>query len=495
MAASLDRSRTLLLCVCALLISSALFFFGTSLHPIWLLVWFAPLPVLLIAPRIGALPAFGTAALAWFAGGFNMWHYAGVLHIPLPAILTILGVPSCIFGLLVLLHRALLRRGHLWRAALSFPMLWVTYEYIASITSPHSTFGNIGYTQMNFLPVLQIASITGIWGISFCVFLFPAAASAILTKSAGRRPAGPLALAICGFLGAVISYGSLRLHFTPPAEHHVTVVLMSSDIRGNILAESDADSLRLLRDYSAQIGRLSGQLEGTRADGSALVIVLPEKIGVVSDQATHEMDALFQSSSARANASILVGLDRGAEIRRSNEARLYSPQGTLEAIYDKHHLIPRFESVDLPGTQRIVLSQPSGIWGIEICKDMDFPALSRQYGRDDVGLLLVPAWDFELDGWLHGRMAVLRGVESGLTIARAAKQGLLTLSDDRGRILAQAGSGDAPFSTLIASAPVWHDRTLYSQWGDWFAWLNIAAPIPLLASLFLHRRTAYARRS
>jgi apolipoprotein N-acyltransferase len=54
-----------------------------------------------------------------------------------------------------------------------------------------------------------------------------------------------------------------------------------------------------------------------------------------------------------------------------------------------------------------------------ICKDMDFPGLSREYGQDDTALLLVPAWDFELDGWLHGRMAILRGVESGFSIARA----------------------------------------------------------------------------
>jgi apolipoprotein N-acyltransferase len=50
--------------------------------------------------------------------------------------------------------------------------------------------------------------------------------------------------------------------------------------------------------------------------------------------------------------------------------------------------------------------------------------------------VLVPAWDFTLDGWLHDRMAVMRGVESGFTVVRAAKQALLTVSHDRGRILA-----------------------------------------------------------
>jgi apolipoprotein N-acyltransferase len=119
---------------------------------------------------------------------------------------------------------------------------------------------------------------------------------------------------------------------------------------------------------------------------------------------------------------------------------------------------------------------------MQICKDMDFPALSRQYGARGVGLLLVPAWDFTLDGWLHGRMAVLRGVESGFTIVRAAKQGVLTVSDDRGRILAQQDAATVPFASLVATAPIRHDSTLYVRWGDWFAWLNAAGLVTLLFS-------------
>jgi apolipoprotein N-acyltransferase len=139
--------------------------------------------------------------------------------------------------------------------------------------------------------------------------------------------------------------------------------------------------------------------------------------------------------------------------------------------------------VDQPGTTITVLDRPSGVWGIEICKDMDFPRLSRDYSAKGVGLLLVPAWDFTLDGWLHGRMAMMRGVESGFTIVRAAKQGILSVSDDRGRVLAEQDAATVHFASLVAMAPVRHDDTLYARWGDWFAWLNVAALIALLFSL------------
>jgi apolipoprotein N-acyltransferase len=95
-------------------------------------------------------------------------------------------------------------------------------------------------------------------------------------------------------------------------------------------------------------------------------------------------------------------------------------------------------------------------------------------GGAGVGLMLVPAWDFDEDRSFHGHMAVMRGVESGFGVVRSAKQGYLTVSDDRGRILAETLSGSAPFATLLAAVPAVHDTTLYLLLGDWFAWLVLA---------------------
>ena len=141
-------------------------------------------------------------------------------------------------------------------------------------------------------------------------------------------------------------------------------------------------------------------------------------------------------------------------------------------------MLPPFESKFTVGNSQTTLQQPR--WGVTICKDMDFPGLSREYGRDGVGLLLVPAWDFDADGWLHGRMAILRGVEDGFSIARAPRHGILSVSDSRGRVLAERSTAAAPFSTILTQVPVNHEATLYSRAGDWFAWCCITLLLGLL---------------
>ncbi|MEO6969339.1 MAG: hypothetical protein ABI217_00400, partial [Chthoniobacterales bacterium] len=97
--------------------------------------------------------------------------------------------------------------------------------------------------------------------------------------------------------------------------------------------------------------------------------------------------------------------------------------------------------------------------------------------------------DFGLDGWLHSRMAVLRAVENGFALARAGRNGLLTLSDNRGRILAEVATVPGRFVSISGRVNVVHETTLYTRTGDWFAWLCVATFVVLLVSHFLPMRT------
>jgi apolipoprotein N-acyltransferase len=464
--------------------SSLALFFGTGLHPLWWLTWVIPIPVLLLATRSSAALTFLAALISWFLGSLNMWGILRhVLQVPLTAVLAFLILPGCFFALGVLLFRRWARAGIPIAAALGFAAFWVAYEYALASTSIHGTYGNLAYNQMNFLPILQIASLTGIWGISFCIMLFAATVAALFSAHAASRGKSILAVCVAVFLLFVLAFGEWRLHAPQHAAASVSVGLLASDLPQNVMPSQPQDALRLISEYAAQTQTLLKQ--------GAQVVVAPEKIVVVQDENIKAVDDLFAAQASSSGSVLLIGVARRAPNEWFNEARVYTPANPSPLLYEKHHMLPPFESKFTVGNSRTLLPQPSGLWGVTICKDMDFPALSREYGRQGVGLLLVPAWDFDADGWLHSRMAILRGIEDGFSIARAPRHGILTLSDNRGRILAERSTSAAPFATILAQVPVAHETTFYSRAGNWFPWCCIA----LLLAVLLFARPRPIRAS
>jgi apolipoprotein N-acyltransferase len=257
------------------------------------------------------------------------------------------------------------------------------------------------------------------------------------------------------------------------------VGLVASDLRENIITVKPEDTIRLMRSYADEAQILAAQ--------GAKVVVIPEKVGVLLDSELPKVDPMFRDAAQKSGAKIVIGVIHPTTGGRWNEARLYAPNGEIRT-YEKHHMLPAFESDLTVGTSRTEWDESSGHWGMEICKDMDFPELSREYGNDGTALLIVPAWDFVADGWLHGRMAMLRGVESGFTIVRAPKHGILTVTDDTGRVLAERVTGAEPFTSLVAAAPVRHSDTVYARLGDWFALLNVAMAAFLLVRAIVRRK-------
>ncbi len=213
------RSPKFLVIIGTGLASAAFSYLGTGLQPIWWMLWLAPVPVLALAPRIRNSTAFLLGSVAWLIGEMNQWNYARhEIELPWQIMILYFVVPAAVFGLGVLFVRSFLRGGLLFLAALAFPVYWVAYEYLTAIASPHSTWGNLAYTQMNCLPVIQIASIIGLWGISFIVFLFAGTIAALLSGIGNPRQRGALAVTIGIVVCPFFLFGEWRLRSNPSAE-------------------------------------------------------------------------------------------------------------------------------------------------------------------------------------------------------------------------------------------------------------------------------------
>lgn len=461
-----------LLVLAAIPLSAAAYFWCYGLQPIWWLMWLAPLPLLLVAPRLPAWAAASMSFVAMTLAGFDMWRYHHELQFPLWLMLASLLEPSVVLAFAVVLYRAFVLRNRPWRAVLIFPAFLVATEFLVSLSQ--GTFGNTAYTQLHNLPVVQLGALAGLWGIAFVTLLLPAmAATTLLLRHQARRR---MAVALAVTAASVLVYGALRLHFTPAAAATVTVGFAESDTPEHIFPPDGPSVMALMNGYAQQVQTLAAQ--------GAKFAVLPEMTSLVPDSLLPKVDALFEQTARSTGVQVLLGILHVTSNGTFNEGRLYSPSGDIETVYRKHHLVPVAEGRTTPGTGISVLPQPVGKIGIEICRDMDYPELARRYAAKDVGLVLVPAWEFGSDEVWHGHMALMRGVEDGFTIARTAKSGFLTVSDDRGRVLAETmTSPRRDFTTMLAQVPIRHDPTLYQRWGDWFAWLDLVLVVGLILSL------------
>ncbi|MFD3402860.1 nitrilase-related carbon-nitrogen hydrolase [Kribbella sp. NPDC058693] len=432
--------------VAAALATGVLLYFGSGLHTVPALTWLAPVPVFLVAPRLRPGAAWLTAFAAWLLGLSNLARYLlGDLELPVVVLGFLLGL-AAVFALTVLFFRGLVVRGHPVVAAFAAPALWAGLDYLIASVSPHGAFTSLAYTQVEVAPVNQIVSLTGPWGLSF-LLLLPA------TVIAARK------LLLIGVLAIVAAstcvYGVVRLHGTPQSEPVKIAVLSAQG--ADDAGWPDAAGPAVIERYRPMIGAAA------RAD--AKIVLLPEKIVDVRTTDLPQLSQQFQTIAASNKIELVVGLTVLGD-GDHNRALMFHPDGAAPTSYDKHHLIPGIEPYT-PGDRLATYNT----WGLMICKDLDFPALARRYGELDTSLLLVPALDFVDDGWLHSRMALLRGIENGTPIARDGSQGRLTLTDANGRIVAETTAPAIGPAVLIGELRPGIDHTLYTAWGDWFAWL------------------------
>jgi apolipoprotein N-acyltransferase len=446
----------------AAVVAAVLLYFTVGLHPAWPLAWIAPVPLLLAAFHAGRRETLALTAFASFLGLTSL----------IPYYVSVLGWPGVLLVLLQMLQwcflvsftRAIVRRSACWWTVFAYPVVCAALDTLISTFSPHGTWGSLAYTQMDALPVIQIASVAGTPGVVFIISLFASMVALALYRVQSRRPAlfafGVPLLIIAGAVG----FGGLRLtNGHAPTKTMPIGMVAIDDVIGPKIPREEAEAI--WRAYDDAIARL--------AQVGARVVVLPEKIDVQEPAAAKRRAALGET--ARRNAIYLVvGVGLTEDGQWKNRAWFFGPAGELLGEYDKQHLVPGWESAMTAGREDVVRSIDQHRFGVAICKDMHFASLGRRYGKAEVTAMLEPAWDFERDAWMAARVAAFRGVENGYAVVHAARQSVLSASDRYGRFVAETRSSQLPGAAIIAQVPIEaRSPTLYARFGDWFGWLCV----------------------
>jgi len=451
--------------------------FDLSLHAWWAL-WLAPIPVLLLSVQTSGIRAFGIAFIAFLTGRLSWLSYLHAV-LPLPLVLVFTLFFPLAFGLVIIATRKMTKVAPPAAAIFAYPVLWTAFEYLQFLLSRDGTIGSIAYTQSNFLPLVQLASITGVLGITFLVSYVPSViALAIYYHRQGKKirhsilPAGIL-------LVIVLSYGLFRLYDGQPQKNiAVGLAALSKNAHSNMHDPRPEIPSRLAHLYLQEVKTLAGQ--------GAKVILLPEKGIPVSDSSGQVITGLFQDAARQLGITIITGVTRMYKDHPECQAWVISPDGQLLLNYRKVNLFEG-EVIEgfVPGKAPGCFTQDGNTAGVAICKDLDYERYISGYRRLGASILYVPAWDFNRDGWLHSRIAMMRAVENGFSLVRNAREGRLTISDDRGRVLAEANSEDGKSASLTGTTGPAAGPTFYSRWGNWFGWLDLVVAAYFLLSIVI----------
>ena len=434
------------------------FYFSAGLGDQWWLAWLAPVPILWLAfGETKGWQVFLAAFLAYALGETSILRaYGGVM--PVPVMFIAIGGPALCFAFAVYGAKRIQRRFGDIAGMFGFAALWAAVDFLSSFSNAGGAVATPSAAEVGAPMLIQSASLVGFIGITFLLGFVSAGLALTLRK----RSALPAVIAIAAF---VLNAGFGYWRMSQPAEETIHVALIDSDsVMGGVRKEDKAATMKAIDAYAVQIEKLRG--------AKPSLIVLPENIAMLGTPWRNEATAKLAAALKGTDTTLVAGFNTKLDGAQRNVSLGFTPGAAEPLIYQKRRLVKGLETqyyTPGPGPSKVL---PNGV-GLEICKDMDFHAMVRD---DEVAthprLLAVPAWDFGTDDWSHARVAILRSVENGVPMARSAREGLLTLNDRYGRLVAVTKNG-AGFSTLTGDLPLdgRGGNTVYDRVGDAFGWL------------------------
>jgi apolipoprotein N-acyltransferase len=468
-----------------LAIGGGLRFFDFGRWTIPLAAWLAPVFLIHFAHLNDPLAATVAIWLILMLAGY--FALRGVIPLPRFAYPIFIGVLSVLWTLPYLADRLLFDRLPGLASTLVFPLAWVVYEFIMAKTSPFGTWGTVAYTQYGNRPLMQLASVTGLSGISFLVTWFGAVVNFAWDRQFQGAPAASALILYGVILGLVLLAGGARLAFSRYSKTvRMAAIgwpegLVGMDTVWRVftpkpLEDAEQPALRdaylILQDYFLAESR-------REARAGAKIVLWPEINLMVFRP---DEDAFMERARQLAREEHVyllmgIGVHRPDEPRPlENKAVLVDPAGEIAFSYMKTHPVPGIEAMASTRGNRRPPTQDTeyGRLATVVCYDMDFPPLLRHVGRARADIILVPASDGKDIVHLHHVQAVFRAVENGVSMLRAARWGLSSAVDPLGRTLATMDDSLATQKVMVAQLPTKGVATIYSRIGDLFAWLCVA---------------------
>ena len=477
----------------------------------------APLLVALAYRRQSTRRSFALGLLAGFVyfAGTLYWFVMtlttfGGMSTPVATFAAAMGIAYlALYPALFAVIQARLVRALGKQALLLSPAVWVATEMARTYSPLDFPWDLLGYSQATVLPIAQLASVTGVYGLSVLVASVSAAAAYALLDTSPRRwrVCGVVALLVLGT--AIWGTMRIRTHALTSEGTPVRVAVL----QGNIPQEQKWDPAM----GDAILDRYIGMTREAILR-NAKFIIWPES----ATPQPYEQDARrgdrIRRLARQAQVTMLIGSDEiepagaaqlappskaaPAPARMYNAAYLVRPDGSTAAVYRKMHLVPfgeyvpfsrllfflgplvDFEFPFIPGTEATLLPVGGHLVSTAICYEVIYAGLMRSFttrGSELLTTITNDAWyGWSSAAFQHWEQASLRAIEDGRYLARAANTGISGFVDPYGRVLQR--------SNMFQSAVMAEDlrfltsRTIYVRIGNVVGWASVALTLAALAT-------------
>lgn len=484
-----------------------------------LAVWISPILILLFVERVPRLIGF-LLFMAMFVTVFVITQ-KGVIPVPGVAFY-VMGVIIGVLGFVTFwIQVAMKNRLPAVLVPLVFPSVNVAIEYVAS-TGAFGSWGSLAYSQAGNSTLMQLASITGIWGITF--FLCWTVSTVWWLISRGESSNGKLpteALIYLAFAISIIAFGQYRIArgksilsqpndgrqvacvVAPKGPYSPDIVLeWLESARGEGNDDSSASrTMELLAQCRPAVFAEFDYLlrkSTEQAEAGAKLIVWSE--GALSTPPEFESDILARccefSKINSTNLAVALGVlrsDLGTGQFIENKVVLVNEDGVIAGEYNKTKTVPGEPSLNgdgvIPSFETKLVGRVSPI----VCFDADFPNFVRQIGQHSTGdvtpeTIVISANDWAEVSEQHMQMSAFRAIENGMWVVRSTSRGTSAVISPFGEIQSRMSSFESSEPTIsgwISGGSAW---TLYPIIGDALAQACCLGLVLMILAAFIRSK-------
>lgn len=449
-----------------LLIGFVFLFFSNGRWALPLATFIAPIFIIRFLRFHKPLKGFVFLIIAGFISNIFIWK--GQIPVPDIVYYVMCFIMSLATALVFLADRVYSQRLKGFVSTLILPSAFVLMDYISVSTNPGGTFGAFATTQ-SFLPLLQLLSITGIWGITFIILWTASTINWLWDCNFNDN----------GFHNAlwkyvlpviiIILYGQIRLsqNFTDNTVKIASVNIPKMGMQHIFNDKPDSVNEQINSSFlnNCEI-----------AAGSEAKIVFGNEI-MLNMSSDKEDEYIEKAKSVAIKNNIYIGLPmliypkENPLARPMNKITWISPQGEILFTYFKAKPTPGEGSYG-DGVIKY-FDSPYGRISSVICFDMDFLSLINQTGNMNIDIMLVPGNDWKEISPYHTYAASFRAIEQGFNLVRSASRGLSASFNYKGQVLSSQDFFNTDDVILYSDVPTKGHKTIYSILGDYFAWLCI----------------------